>query len=132
MFVMDEILFLPIVIYVPALAFSQVTGVNLYLVGLVICIVCVFYTIIGGIRAVVATDAWQVMVMFVAVVVVACLGTSYIGGPLEVFKRAKEGGRLIFFEYDQCLLDFTNDIIIFLFLIEWIPHSSRGKPSTVS
>lgn len=59
---------------------------------------CVFYTIIGGIRAVVATDAWQVIVMFLAVVVVAILGTTYIGGPVEVFRRAAEGERLIFFE----------------------------------
>lgn len=86
------------VIYVPSLAFSQVTGVNLYLVGLVVTVVCVFYTIIGGIRAVVATDAWQVMVMFIAAVVVSIVGTVYIGGPSEVFKRASEGGRLIFFE----------------------------------
>lgn len=70
----------------------------MYLVGLIVCIVCVFYTIIGGIRAVVATDAWQVMVMFIAVIVVSILGTVHIGGPLEVFRRASEGGRLIFFE----------------------------------
>lgn len=75
-----------------------VTGVNLYVVAFVICVVCVFYTIIGGIRAVVATDAWQVLVMFLSVVVVACLGTSSMGGPIEVFRKASEGGRIIFFE----------------------------------
>lgn len=75
-----------------------VTGVNLYVVAFTVCIVCVFYTIIGGIRAVVATDAWQVLVMFLSVVVVACLGTYYLGGPIEIFKIASQGDRLNFFK----------------------------------
>ncbi|XP_037038899.1 sodium-coupled monocarboxylate transporter 2-like isoform X3 [Bradysia coprophila] len=95
MFVIDEILFLPIIIYVPALAFNQVTGANLYLIGGIVCIVCIFYTIIGGIKAVVHTDAWQVMVMFLSVVVVTAIGTSAIG-PTEIYKRAMDGGRLNF------------------------------------
>lgn len=75
-----------------------VNGVDLHLTGAVISIVCVFYAIIDGIRAVVATDVWQVIVMFLSVVVVAILGTVYIGGMDEVFHRAAEGERLIFFE----------------------------------
>lgn len=75
----------------------SVTGVNLYMVAFVVCIVCVFYTIVGGIRAVVATDAWQVLVMFFSVVVIAVLGTYYLGGPSEVFRIAREGERLKFF-----------------------------------
>lgn len=35
---------LPIVIYVPALAFNQVTGVNVHLITPIVCIVCIFYT----------------------------------------------------------------------------------------
>lgn len=74
------------------------TGVNLYVVAFVVCVVCVFYTIIGGIRAVVATDAWQVLVMFLSVIVVACLGTYFMGGPAEIFRKAYEGDRIKFFE----------------------------------
>ncbi|CAD7080203.1 unnamed protein product [Hermetia illucens] len=100
MFVLDEVLFLPIVIYVPALAFNQVTGLNLYLVAGIVCVVCVFYTLIGGIKAVVFTDAWQVMVMFISVVAVVILGTIHIGGVEDVFKKASEGGRIIFLNVD--------------------------------
>uniref|UniRef100_A0A182KCM1 Uncharacterized protein n=1 Tax=Anopheles christyi TaxID=43041 RepID=A0A182KCM1_9DIPT len=77
MFVIDEVLikdilllFLPMIIYVPALAFNQVTGFNLYVIGAIVCVVCIFYTLLGGIKAVVFTDAWQVVVMFISVVVV--------------------------------------------------------------
>lgn len=35
---------MPIVIYVPALAFAQVTGISLSVLIPLVCIVCVFYT----------------------------------------------------------------------------------------
>lgn len=41
---------------------------------------------------------WQVMVMFISVIVVIILGTSMIGGITTVFERAEEGGRIRFFE----------------------------------
>lgn len=44
------VIFIPIVIYVPALAFSQVTGINLHIITPVISVVCIFYTTIGGLR----------------------------------------------------------------------------------
>ncbi|XP_055713749.1 sodium-coupled monocarboxylate transporter 1 isoform X2 [Phlebotomus papatasi] len=100
MFVLDEIFFLPIIVYVPALAFNQVTGVDLHLIAGIVCIVCVFYTTIGGIKAVVHTDAWQIVVMFISVFVVATLGTIALGGPAEVFRRATEGNRIDLFNFN--------------------------------
>ncbi|KAJ8917444.1 hypothetical protein NQ315_005491, partial [Exocentrus adspersus] len=80
-FVLDEVMFLPIVIYVPSLAFNQVTGINIHLIGSIVCLVCIFYTLLGGLKAVVWTDSWQVIAMFVSVIVVLILGTVTIGGP---------------------------------------------------
>lgn len=40
------IVYLSLIIYVPALAFSQATGMNLYYVASVTCVVCIFYTTI--------------------------------------------------------------------------------------
>lgn len=50
----------------------------------------------GGIKAVVYTDAWQVMVMFLSMVVIVILGTVSMGGVSEVFSRATDGSRIIF------------------------------------
>lgn len=69
----------------------------MHLVGVIVCTICIFYTLIGGIKAVVHTDAWQIIIMFVSVIVVTAMGTFYIGGPSVVFDRAIEGGRLVFF-----------------------------------
>lgn len=101
------------------------TGVNVFVIAGIVCATCVFYTFVGGIKAVVATDAWvcirikiyiivrfndidlhiqidlfqQVIVMFLSVVVVTILGTVATGGFQMIFDKASEGNRLIFFKY---------------------------------
>ncbi|KAH8237975.1 hypothetical protein KR032_009371, partial [Drosophila birchii] len=115
MFILDEILFLPFIVYVPAIALNQVSGINLHVIAVVIVVVCVFYTFVvgfadinlvlnnvyillfqGGIKAVVHTDAWQTMVMFLSVMAVAILATYYANGLDVLFDDAAKGGRLIF------------------------------------
>ncbi|KAH8324244.1 hypothetical protein KR074_002227 [Drosophila pseudoananassae] len=96
MFILDEILFLPFIVYVPAIALNQVSGINLHVIAVVIVIVCVFYTFVGGIKAVVHTDAWQVLVMFLSVLAVAALATYYANGLDVMFDDAAKGGRIIF------------------------------------
>lgn len=39
-----QLLYIPLVIYVPALAFNQVTGIDLHIVAPLVCAVCIFYT----------------------------------------------------------------------------------------
>lgn len=105
MFVLDELFFLPMIIYVPALAFNQVTGFNLYIIGAIVCVVCIFYTLLGGIKAVVFTDAWQVVVMFISVVIVVILGTISIGDPEIIWKRTELGGRIDFFNINPSMYE---------------------------
>lgn len=52
----------------------------------------------GGIKAVVHTDVWQVIVMYISVLVVVIVGTVSIGGPTVVFDIAARGDRLVFAE----------------------------------
>lgn len=89
---------LPLLVYAPAIAFSQVTGVNLHLITPITCVVCVFYTTFGGLRAVVWTDTIQFGSMMVALAAVIYLGTKQLGGIGEVFASADRGDRMILFE----------------------------------
>ncbi|KAL0102303.1 hypothetical protein PUN28_018672 [Cardiocondyla obscurior] len=98
-FVFDVILYQSIVVYVPALALNQVTGINIHVIGSVVCVVCVFYTVLGGIRAVVWTDALQVGVMIAAVISVTALGTYQIGAS-EIWNKAIEAKRIQFLNFD--------------------------------
>ncbi|XP_037955495.1 sodium-coupled monocarboxylate transporter 1-like [Teleopsis dalmanni] len=94
MFTIMNIGYLPIVIYVPALAFNQVTGVAVHTITPIVCIICVFYTSLGGIKAVVWTDVVQTISMIGALVLVAVKGSLDIGGAGVVIKEAWNSGRI--------------------------------------
>nr|XP_021207738.1 sodium-coupled monocarboxylate transporter 1 isoform X3 [Bombyx mori] len=87
---------LPIVIYVPALAFNQVTGFNIHIISPIICSVCIFYTSLGGLKAVVWTDVLQTIVMVSAMILVIFKSTIIVGGINEVLRRNWSTDRLAF------------------------------------
>ncbi|XP_051172195.1 sodium-coupled monocarboxylate transporter 1-like [Leptopilina boulardi] len=94
LFTIGIITWLPIVIYVPALAFNQVTGINIHIITPFVCVVCIFYTCVGGIRAVVWTDFVQTFIMFGAMLLIVFKGTSDLGGLSVVIMRNLESGRI--------------------------------------
>ncbi|XP_050448489.1 sodium-coupled monocarboxylate transporter 1-like isoform X2 [Cataglyphis hispanica] len=96
LYTLSLIVYVPLIIYVPALAFSQATGMNLYYVAPVICLVCIFYTTIGGLKAVVWADTVQMTVTVGSLVAVLILGTIAVGGVGATWRIAEEGGRIVF------------------------------------
>ncbi|XP_059477404.1 sodium-coupled monocarboxylate transporter 2-like [Neocloeon triangulifer] len=99
-FMIKMMLYIPIVIYMPALAFNQVTGINLHYITPVVCIVCIFYTTLGGLKAVVWTDTLQTIIMFLGLIVVMVFGTTQVGGLATVIERNAQSGRLELFDFD--------------------------------
>ncbi|KAK3914621.1 Sodium-coupled monocarboxylate transporter 1 [Frankliniella fusca] len=93
-FTISMITWLPIVIYVPALAFNQVTGINIHFVTPAVCTVCVFYTCVGGMKAVVWTDVVQTVSMMACILLVAYKGTVDVGGFALVVERGLQSGRI--------------------------------------
>ncbi|XP_031634441.1 sodium-coupled monocarboxylate transporter 1-like [Contarinia nasturtii] len=119
------ILFIPLVIYVPALAFSQVSGLNLHYVTPAICAICVFHTTIGGLRAVVWTDF---MVMLAAIIIIILLGTNNVGGFANVWSAAERGGRLIMFNMDLSPFVRTSFwTLLFHLNINFASHACVGQ-----
>ncbi|XP_073839478.1 sodium-coupled monocarboxylate transporter 1-like isoform X1 [Musca autumnalis] len=94
LFSLGTITWLPIVIYVPALAFNQVTGVNIHIITPVVCMVCIFYTCVGGLKAVVWTDVIQTVIMVGAIIFVIVKGTIDVGGFGVVWERNVATGRI--------------------------------------
>lgn len=60
--------------------------------------ICIFYTTIGGLKAVVWTDTLQFLLMIGGLVCVIILGLISTGGFFHVWETAENGGRLIFFK----------------------------------
>ena len=75
-FTVHMLLYMAIVVYAPALALSQVTGFDTDLACAVIYIVCIFYTSIGGIKAVMWTDTFQAACMFGSFLAIIIKGNS--------------------------------------------------------
>nr|ABN49280.1 IP17450p [Drosophila melanogaster] len=97
-----NLIWLPIVIYVPALAFNQVTGINIHVITPIVCLVCIFYTTAGGLKAVVWTDVIQTVIMIGAVIFVIIKGTLDVGGLGVVIQRNFDSGRI---EWPEFTLD---------------------------
>ncbi len=73
-----------IVLFLPALALSAVTGMNIYICILIMGILATFYTVLGGIEAVIWTDVLQVCVLVggallsLAIIIMKCGGIGQI------------------------------------------------------
>nr|XP_039268550.1 sodium-coupled monocarboxylate transporter 1-like [Styela clava] len=89
-----------IVTYGPALALSKVTGLNMW--GSIICTggVCMFYTTLGGLKAVIWTDVLQSIIMISGFLVVIIQGSINLGGFSNIWKEAVNGGRIDFVHFE--------------------------------
>ncbi|XP_006876352.1 PREDICTED: sodium/iodide cotransporter [Chrysochloris asiatica] len=87
-------LYTGIVIYAPALILNQVTGLDIWASLLSTGAICTFYTTVGGMKAVVWTDVFQVLVMLIGFWVVLARGTMVVGGTQRVIELAQNHSRL--------------------------------------
>ncbi|XP_041471260.1 sodium-coupled monocarboxylate transporter 2-like [Lytechinus variegatus] len=79
-FFLYMIFYLGIVLYAPSLALNAVTGLNLWGSVFAIGIVCTLYTTIGGMKAVLWTDVFQMTLMVVGFIAVIIQGALRVGG----------------------------------------------------
>ncbi|OXA55751.1 Sodium-coupled monocarboxylate transporter 1 [Folsomia candida] len=94
------VLYQSVVIYAPALALSQVTGINLYGCVTTLFAIVIFYTSLGGIKSVMWTDVVQIIVMFGAMIVVLVKGGMDLGGFGNIFQIAYDDGHIKYFDFD--------------------------------
>ncbi|KAL1117556.1 hypothetical protein AAG570_003871 [Ranatra chinensis] len=99
LFLIKMMLYIPMVVYVPALAFSQVTGINLHMITPIVCSVCIFYTTLGGLKAVVWTDAIQMFAMLAGMASIIIIGLKDMG-LATVIQRNMETHRIEFDVFD--------------------------------
>uniref|UniRef100_A0A8C5E033 Sodium-coupled monocarboxylate transporter 1-like n=1 Tax=Gouania willdenowi TaxID=441366 RepID=A0A8C5E033_GOUWI len=92
-----NILYTGIVIYAPALALNQVTGMNLWGAVISTGVVCTFYCTVGGLKAVVWTDLGVMMAGFLSVIVRSVV---LQGGVMPIISDSQRGGRLNVWDFD--------------------------------
>ena len=102
------------VFYLMALTINSITGWNIDRVILLVCAVMLFYTLIGGIEAVIWTDVIQAFLCWGGVI--TCLGYLLFlppGGPAAVFRLAAENNK---FSFGPARFDFSTPTIPVLIL----------------
>lgn len=89
-----------VALYAPSLALNAVTGFDLWLSVLALGIVCNIYTALGGLKAVIWTDVFQTLIMFLGQLVVIIVGAAKVGGLGHVWAVASQHGLISGIELD--------------------------------
>uniref|UniRef100_A0A673AC22 Solute carrier family 5 member 5 n=1 Tax=Sphaeramia orbicularis TaxID=375764 RepID=A0A673AC22_9TELE len=99
-FIVATLLYTGIVIYAPALILNEATGLNMWVSLFSTGIICTLYTTLGGMKAVIWTDVFQIVVMLSGFVAIFIQGTVLVGGPALVVEIARNGSRINFNDFD--------------------------------
>ncbi|XP_004595851.1 sodium/iodide cotransporter [Ochotona princeps] len=99
-YLVATMLYTGIVIYAPALILNQVTGLDIWASLLSTGFICTFYTTIGGMKAVIWTDVFQVVVMLSGFWVTLGRGAMLVGGTGATLELAQNHSRLNFLDFD--------------------------------
>ena len=103
-----------IVLLLPSIALSVVTGINVYLCIAVMGVLSTTYTVLGGMEAVIWTDVVQVIVLMAGAIICLVLIVAHVpGGVAELHSVALENGKL---EWADFSLDFTTATVWVLLL----------------
>ncbi|XP_061171925.1 sodium-coupled monocarboxylate transporter 1-like [Saccostrea echinata] len=96
----NYILYMGIVLFGPGIALESVTNFPMWASTLVVAVCSVIYTSIGGIKAVIWTDVFQSLVMFMGIFAILIKGTMVAGGLSNVIEINKNTGRLDILNFD--------------------------------
>ncbi|MDT0554033.1 sodium:solute symporter family transporter [Urechidicola vernalis] len=93
-FVLFQLVRMGIVVYLPALALSTVVGIDIYLAIVVMGILAILYTYLGGMEAVIWTDVVQVIVLILGLILGLIFIAIEIGDVGYIFETAYADGKM--------------------------------------
>lgn len=106
MFMLLKVGYLGVVIYAPSLVLARIFDVPVSFVVILTGLASTAYTHMGGIKAVIWTDTFQLAVLFGGIVGAIALVPIRLGGSLaQVWSVAAEAGRLDYFNFSLSLTD---------------------------
>ncbi|XP_044752026.1 putative sodium-dependent multivitamin transporter [Coccinella septempunctata] len=100
LYTFQMVLYMGIVLYAPAIALEALTGINRVSAISSVGLVCIFYSTIGGMKAVLMTDVFQSLLMFAAVMSIIVCAVIDKGSFAEIWRIAEEGGRTEILNFD--------------------------------
>jgi len=126
-FILFQLCRMGVVLFLPAIAVSSVTGIDVYLIISIMGIICILYTVMGGIEAVIWTDVVQVIILFGGAILCLVIGVLGVEGGLSgVIAKGMEDHKFTMFHlgWEPNKLVLWVGIVGFFFL-NLIPYTSE-------
>ncbi len=94
-FIIGQAIRVSLILFLVSILLNQMTGINVYVCILLGGVITSFYTVLGGIRAVLWTDFLQACVLWVGgMISLVVIIHAMPGGLAEIFSMASEAGKL--------------------------------------
>lgn len=124
-FVLFQLVRMGIVVYLPALALSTVIGMNIYLAIIIMGILAVAYTYMGGIEAVIWTDVIQVLVLIIGLIVGIIYIIVDLGSISYIFDTAIADNKFKMFDWRLSYTEVvTWSLFIGSFALNFAPYTT--------
>lgn len=99
-FTLQMVLYMGVVHYAPALAIETVTGIPQIHSILSVGFICICYSAIGGMKAVIINDVFQSLLMFAAIYAIIIVSIIDAGSVGEIWKQANMHDRIQFSNFN--------------------------------
>nr|XP_037281084.1 sodium-coupled monocarboxylate transporter 2-like [Rhipicephalus microplus] len=120
LFILQTVMYTGVALYGPSLAVSSVTGLSVWSSIVMNGLACTFYTNIGGLKAVVWTDAVQMILIYASYFLVITAGVLHVGGFGNMITLAEEGGRVKVFDWNLSPYQtFTSWSLLLSWSVRW-------------
>ncbi|GBN56642.1 Sodium-coupled monocarboxylate transporter 1 [Araneus ventricosus] len=119
LFIFRAMFLTSLALYTPSLALNTVTGLSTWTSILTLSVVCSFYCSLGGLKAVIWTDVFQTILMWIPLIAIIVKGTLDIGFR-EILNMNTEGGRMILFNTSFDLTErytFWNCVLLGVYIM---------------
>lgn len=114
-----------IVVYLPALALSAITGIDIYACIVIMGVLATVYTVLGGMEAVIWTDVIQVVILLGGFLFGLLLVIFSEGGPGPIFETALAEGKLILFNGSMSFTELaTWSLLLGSFFLPFGPYTT--------
>ncbi|XP_021951662.1 sodium-coupled monocarboxylate transporter 1 [Folsomia candida] len=113
-FITQITLYMGVVLFAPALALNAVVDFPIWIAVVAMGLSCALYTSIGGLRAVVWTDVFQMVIMLAGMFAIVIVGIMQVGGLSKVFQIAGDHGRIQFLKFHLDPFERLNSVNIFI------------------
>jgi SSS family solute:Na+ symporter len=102
-FIIFQLVRISLILYLPGIVLSTITGINIYVCILSMGLLSTFYTVLGGIEAVIWSDVIQVIVFFAGIILAIIVVTFHVdGGVMGVIEigMADDKYRMLYLDWD--------------------------------